>query len=358
MAGGTGGHIFPALAVARALHAKNVEVHWLGTEQGLEKKLVPCEFIFHSLSIKAMRGKGWRRYSIWLGQLMIACCQAYRVVRHVRPDIILGTGGYVAVPGGLVAWIMRIPLIIHEQNAIAGWTNRCLSKMAKSTLQAFPQAFSCDDSQIKTIGNPIRQELNDVPVPAVRFLNRRGALRLLVLGGSQGARAINQWLLSALAHGAPLDHIIIRHQTGELDFESVNNRYKSLSVQVTVSPFIEDMAAAYSWADFAICRAGALTISELAAVGLGSLLIPYPYAVDNHQWHNSLFLVRAKAAICVPQAELTTEYFPQLVKGFLENRSSLLGMAEAARALAQPKAAEQILTECDRWWGKYASNHV
>jgi UDP-N-acetylglucosamine--N-acetylmuramyl-(pentapeptide) pyrophosphoryl-undecaprenol N-acetylglucosamine transferase len=348
VAGGTGGHIFPALAIARELREQNIDVHWLGSSEGLEKKLVSSEFPFHGIQMSHLRKKN--KWYLLPGRLLSALFQARRIVRDIKPQLVLGMGGYVSAPGSIAAWLKRIPLIIHEQNAVPGRTNRLLSKIAHKTLEAFPNTFA-RRHRVKTTGNPIRAELIQSPVPHERFLNREGPLRLLVLGGSQGARPINEALISLLTDYPHLHaQIELWHQTGALDFEHVKRAYEKLSVKGNIMPFIEEMAAPYCWADLVICRAGALTISEIAAVGLGSILIPYPHAADNHQWHNGLFLERIGAAILLEQRCLTKEYLLELVQSFVKNRTRLLAMAQSARSFSQPKAAEQVIAECTKYW--------
>lgn len=347
MAGGTGGHIFPALAVAQALHHSGVDVHWLGSRGGLEERLVPEQFSMSYVAIKAFRGTGLLKKLLMPWRLVRAIVKSYRIIRRLQPDVVLGMGGYVSGPGGVAAWLCRVPLIIHEQNSIAGITNRVLAKIAKTVLQAFPQTFN-NKLNVETTGNPIRAELIAAPVPQERFTNRQGPLRVLVLGGSQGARAINQRMMAALAKYPNKNDIIVWHQSGQLDYEQIKNDYRAIAVEVKVSPFIDEMAHAYCWADIVICRAGALTVSEIAAVGVGAIFIPYPYAVDNHQFHNSRYLERAGAAIIIMQHALTEKRLMDLLQQFSHDRERLLTMAECARNLAQPKAVEHVVAECNK----------
>ncbi len=344
-AGGTGGHIFPALAVARALREQGVEVHWLGARGGLEEKLVPSEFPIDYLSIKGFRRKNGFQKLLLPFRLLWAIGQAYRFIRKIKPDVLLGMGGYVAGPAGVAAWLAHVPLIIHEQNAIAGLTNRILAKMAKSVLQAFQGTFA-QKGNVITTGNPVRKELVGTPLPETRLENRLGPLRVLVLGGSQGARPINDTMLVAMADYPEKNDVVIWHQTGPLDFERVKHAYEKIAIEAKVSPFIDDMVSAYCWADLLVCRAGALTVSEVAAVGVATLFIPYPYAVDNHQFHNSRYLEQAGAALILIQKSLTKDRLIELVRQFAHDRNRLLTMAICARQLSQPSAVEHVIAEC------------
>ncbi|WP_423063049.1 undecaprenyldiphospho-muramoylpentapeptide beta-N-acetylglucosaminyltransferase [Candidiatus Paracoxiella cheracis] len=347
IAGGTGGHIFPALAVAQSMYHSGVDVYWLGSRGGLEERLVPSQFPMSSISIKALRGKGPLRKLLMPWQLLRAIFVSYQIIRRLKPEVVLGMGGYVSGPGGIAAWMARVPLIIHEQNSIAGLTNRLLSKFAKTVLQAFPETFH-NKLNVETTGNPVRQELIATPSPRERFANRQGPLRVLVLGGSQGARPINQHVIGALAKYPNKNDIIVWHQTGQADYDQVLNAYNTIPVEVKVSPFIEEIAHAYCWADIVICRAGALTVSEIATVGVGAIFIPYPYAVDNHQFHNSRYLEQAGAAIIIMEASLSEQKLIDLFQQFSHDRNRLLTMAECARHLSQPKAVEHVVAECHK----------
>lgn len=347
IAGGTGGHIFPALAVARKLREQGVEVYWLGSHGGLEDKLVASEFPMGYITIRGLRGKGLLQKLLAPWQLLRATYQAYRYLRKIKPDVVLGMGGYVSGPGGVAAWLYRVPLIIHEQNSIAGYTNRALSKIAKLVLEAFPNTFPTT-SKVITTGNPIRAELINVPVPQTRFANRQGPLRILVLGGSQGAGAINEAMLAAVENYPQKNELSIWHQTGSRHYDAVKNAYEKISVDAKVNAFIDDMMSAYCWADLVICRAGALTVSEIASVGVASVFVPYPYAVDDHQLHNSRYLERAGAAIIIVERTLTKERLMQLFEQFSRDRQRLLTMAECARNFAQPKAVDQVIAQCQK----------
>ena len=347
MAGGTGGHIFPALTVARALQQQSVEVHWLGTAGGLENKLVSPEFPLNLIQIKALRGKGLARKLFMPFHLIRAIFQSCRVIQQVEPQLILGMGGYVSGPGGIAAWLTRIPIVIHEQNAVAGLTNRRLSKIARSVLQAFPSTFA-DGENVRTTGNPVRTELINTPLPRVRLMNRKGPLRVLILGGSQGSHSINQKIVTTLRNYPHPQELILWHQTGQSDFEHLKEIYKSLPFKTRVDMFIDDIAKAYTWADLIVCRSGALTVSEIAAVGVASIFIPYPYAADDHQFSNGSFLEQVGAAIIIPEKLLTERSLIHYFKKFAYDRDCLLVMAECARSLAGPKAVQNVINECKK----------
>lgn len=285
LAGGTGGHIFPALAVARELKKEGLDVQWLGSKVGMESEIVLDEFPISTISVKAIRGKSLSSKLLSPFRLLLATWQAWRVVHRLNPDLVLGMGGFVSGPGGVAARLARKPLVIHEQNAIAGLTNRILSKTAKVVLQGFPNAFP-KKVRAETIGNPVRPAILGLASPAERLRDREAPLRILVLGGSRGARAINQMMVRVLSQYPDEQALHVWHQVGKLDIETVQRSYRSIPVRTTVEVFIKNMAEAYSWADLVICRSGALTISEIAVAGLASILIPFPYAVDDHQYYN------------------------------------------------------------------------
>lgn len=345
IAGGTGGHIFPALTVARALREHGVDVQWLGSRIGMEDELVDGDFPIFYLSIKGIRGKSLWAKLLSPARLLLATWQAWRTIRRLKPDLVLGMGGFVSGPGGLAARLARKPLVIHEQNAIAGVTNRILAKYAKTVLQGFPNAFP-DKVSAETIGNPIRPAISSLKSPFERLRNREGPLRVLVLGGSQGARAINQYMVEILSNYPDSSELEIWHQTGKQDYTSVQRSYRSITIPATVEAFIRNIAQAYAWADLVICRAGALTVSELAAVGVASILIPFPYAVDDHQYYNGRYLAEVGAAEIIRQEELTAEQLMQLIQGFVTDRARLITMAERARGLAKPGALSAVVNTC------------
>lgn len=346
MAGGTGGHVFPALATARRLEAAGHQVHWLGSRAGMEEELVQAAGIPLSLiAIKGLRGKGRLALLAAPGRLMRALWQAMAVVRRVRPDCVVGMGGFVTGPGGLAAWLMRRPLVIHEQNAIAGMTNRILARLATRVMEAFPGSFGAGvDAQCT--GNPVRDDLATLPEPAQRMAQRQGTVRLLVLGGSLGALALNQCLPKALAAMDAAQRPQVRHQCGRRHLEVTRSAYREAGVEARVDAFVEDMRAAYEWADLVVCRAGALTVAELCAAGLGAVLVPFPHAVDDHQTHNAGFMVNGAAAILVPQGELTPAHLAEVLAPLCASRQRLQQMAEAARRLARPDATERVVNFC------------
>ncbi len=358
MAGGTGGHVFPALALARLLRARSFEVVWLGTHRGLEARIVPAESIpIEWLSVGGLRGKGTLTLLAAPFRLARALVQALGVVRRRKPIIVVGLGGFVTGPGGIAAWLSGRPLLIHEQNAIAGFTNRCLARLARVVLEAFPNSFG-RDVKARAIGNPVRQDISAVPPPSTRFAGRTGPIRILVIGGSQGATRLNAVVPFALARlrtqagaSGPID---VRHQAGERWLESARDTYAKAGVRADVRPFIEDMSEAYGWADLVICRSGALTVSELAAVGVGAVLVPYPAAVDDHQTHNAQYLVTEGAAVLIADRDLTAERLAEVLRGLCSGRGKLLAMAERARLLAKPRAAEELAGACIELAGRAA----
>nr|PZN67272.1 MAG: undecaprenyldiphospho-muramoylpentapeptide beta-N-acetylglucosaminyltransferase [Pseudomonadota bacterium] len=350
MAGGTGGHVFPALALARLLRERSRRVVWLGTRRGLEARVVPAEgFEIEWLTVSGLRGKGVLTLLAAPFQLVRALWQAMRIMRRHRPGVVVGLGGFVTGPGGVAAWLCRRPLIVHEQNAIAGFTNRCLAPLAREVLTAFPSALA-GRPRVRLIGNPVRAEIAALPPPAVRFAGREGALRLLVVGGSLGARRLNESVpqaLRILARDAAAPRFVVRHQAGEKLFDTARAAYRDAGVEGEVTPFIADMAEALGWADLVVCRAGALTVAELAAAGVGAVLVPYPHAVDDHQTHNARFLVDAGAARLVPDAQLTGENLARVLKDLAaRGREGLLELGEAARRVALPDAAAKLLQAC------------
>ncbi len=351
MAGGTGGHVFPALAVAKELEARGAEVFWLGTRTGMEAQLVPQAGIeMEWISIAGLRGKGLLGWILAPFRLARAMFQSVVVIFRRRPMAVLGMGGFVAGPGGLVARLLRKPVLIHEQNAIAGLTNRLLAGRADKVMQAFPQTFE-ESKQLSTTGNPVRTEIAALPEPAERMSGREGSLRLLVLGGSLGAQALNETVPAALASLDEAERPEIWHQAGTRNIEAAKEHYKSNKVDARVEAFVDDMAEAYAWADLVLCRSGALTVSELAAAGVGSLLVPFPFAVDDHQTANARFLADNGAAKLLPQDELSSSHLAQLLMEFDRDcrnnqRGKLIEMAKQARSQAKPDAAKQVADLC------------
>jgi UDP-N-acetylglucosamine--N-acetylmuramyl-(pentapeptide) pyrophosphoryl-undecaprenol N-acetylglucosamine transferase len=345
MAGGTGGHVFPALAVARVLEARACHVVWLGTRRGIEARLVPAAGIeIEWVRVAGLRGKG---AASWLQaplRLVQALGDSLRAVRHARPDVVLGLGGFVSGPGGIAARLLGRPLVIHEQNAVAGFTNRILARLARTVAEAFPGAFDPSVGAV-AIGNPVRPEIE--AVGAESSAGPHAPRHLLVFGGSQGAAAINRVVPAALALLPPAARPAVLHQTGRDRREAVFAAYKALGVDADVREFIEDMAAAYRWADLAVTRSGALTVAELAAAGRPALLVPFPAAVDDHQTVNARFLTRHGAALLLPEKLLTPELLAaELTKLLGPDTAPLAAMAAAARYAAVPDAAETLADLC------------
>lgn len=344
MAGGTGGHVFPALAVAQALRARDVAVTWLGTRRGIEAELVPANrFPINYIDVEGLRGKGLIKL-LWAPLLLLrALWQAMAVLRRERPDAVLGLGGFASGPGGIAAKILGIPLVIHEQNAIAGTTNRVLGKVANRVLEAFPGALPRGE----WTGNPVRPEISELPAPELRIAYPDRRRHLLVLGGSLGALAINQIVPRALALLPMSERPEIRHQCGKAHQQVTEEGYAQVGVQARVEPFIGDMAEAYGWADMVICRSGALTVSELAAAGVASVLIPFPYAIDDHQTYNGQWLVDGQAALLIQQTELSAEKLAELLQSWLMDVERLKELAVNARKLSKPHVAERVADICE-----------
>lgn len=346
VAGGTGGHIFPALAVAEHLRRAHVTPAWLGSEQGLEGRIVPKHDIaLHRIAIRGVRGKGVLRWLAAPWTVAHATLQAIRAILRLDPGVVLGMGGFVAGPGGLAAWLCRRPLVIHEQNARPGLTNRLLRHLATRVLSAYPGTFA-PGPRVQVTGNPVRTEIASVLPPAHRPVDTT-ALRVLILGGSQGARALNRIVPAGLAALAGAGVALkIRHQSGERDLAGTQDAYRSRGLDARVEAFIDDMAAAYAEADLVICRAGALTVAELSAVGVASILVPFPFAVDDHQTANARYLADHGAAVLVPEPELTPARIAGLVRGLVDDRAGLVRMACNARACAFPHATETVAGAC------------
>lgn len=343
MAGGTGGHVFPALAVAEELSARAISVEWLGTARGIEAKLVPAaNIVLHTIDVTGLRGKGVGKLLTAPFLLLKALWQAIGVVRQQKPDIVLGFGGFASGPGGLAAYLLRKPLVIHEQNAVAGTTNRLLARMASRVLSAFPQVFVTAEQ----VGNPVRKEIPAAYVEPFGANDSGRPLRLLVLGGSLGAQAINTLVPDALALMASPNTIEVRHQAGAAHAEVSADHYKKLGLKAEISPFINDMAEAYAWSDLVICRAGALTVAELTAAGRASVLIPFPHAIDDHQTKNGEWLVANGAAELYPQSSLSPVKMQEIIETFMNDRNRLKLMGANAHDLALPDAAQQVADIC------------
>ena len=344
MAGGTGGHVFPGLAVADLLKSRGWNVVWMGNPDGMEAKLVPSRgYEMAWVRFGALRGKGLMRKLSLPFNLLSGCWQAFREIRRVKPDVVLGMGGYITVPGGLMAALTGRPLVVHEQNSIAGLANRMLAKIARRVVCGFPGALS------KSVwaGNPVRREIADLTPPAERMAARLETdepLRLLVLGGSLGAAALNEMVPKGVALLPENERPVIVHQAGAKHLAQLEKNYEEAGVRANCVAFVDDMAGAYEWADLVICRAGALTVAELAAAGIASILVPFPFAVDDHQTSNARFLALAGGAVLLPQNEMTPEAV-SLLRNY--SRGQLLQMAEKARALAKPDAAAEVARVCE-----------
>src|SRR5271166_3454249 len=346
MAGGTGGHVFPALAVAKVLRERGVPVVWLGVPGSMESRLVPANgFPIEWVRVAGIRGKGLSAWLMAPLRVTGAVLQSLSILRRVRPRAVLGAGGYVSGPGGIAAWLLRIPLLIHEQNAVAGLTNRWLSRIACQVLEAFPGSF---DARVhaRTIGNPVRADIAAIPEPAVRFAGRGPRARLLVFGGSQGAQRLNAIVPQSLSRLEPSRRPQVRHQAGERGLAAARDAYTALQVDAEVLPFIEDMAAVYTWADLALCRAGAMTIAELQAAGLGALLVPLAVATDDHQTKNAEAMVRIGAARVLPERELTPDALSACIAELTADRARMLKMAQAARSARNVDAASRMADLC------------
>ena len=360
MAGGTGGHIFPAIAVADYLRERHWSVVWLGTKSGMEAKLIPQRGYQSAwISFSGLRGAGFLRWIMLPIFLLIACAQSASALFRFRPDVVLGMGGFAAFPGGLMTALFSKPLVIHEQNSVAGLSNRVLSTLAKNILVGFPAAFVNPVSsrfgramsvafrpkeKVMWCGNPVRDEIVAIAAPEARLANRKGKLRLLVVGGSLGAQALNQTVPAALALIDELERPCVTHQSGEKHLVSVKENYARAAIDATVVHFLDDIGSHYADCDLLLCRAGALTIAEITVAGIASILVPYPHAVDDHQTHNAKFLSEHGAAILIPQSELTPIALAQLIHSL--TREKLLEIAMRARGLAKPDATRLVAEAC------------
>lgn len=341
MAGGTGGHIFPGIAVAEELRARGWRIVWMGNPDGMEARIVPARgYETAWVRFGALRGKGLVRKLLLPLNLLRGFWQALRALRRVRPDVVLGMGGYITFPGGMMAALLGRPLVLHESNSVAGLANRVLAKVADRVLSGFPEVLE----KAEWLGNPVRADIAAVVPPAERMAGREGPLHVLVVGGSLGAAVLNETVPQALLRLPAEQRPVVVHQAGERQIEALRAAYARAQVEGDLRPFIADMAAAYADADLVICRAGALTVAELAAAGVASLLVPFPHAVDDHQTGNARFLADRAGAYLLPQSELT----PERLAGILASldRGRLLQMAENARALAKPLAAVAVANAC------------
>ena len=341
MAGGTGGHIFPGMAVAQALRDRGWRVHWLGAPNSMESRLVPPKgFAFESVEFSGVRGKGLRTLFALPLRLLRAFWQSLQVVRRVKPDVLVGLGGYITLPGGLMGVLTGKPLVLHEQNSVAGMANRVLALVARRVFTAFPNVLA----KGQWVGNPLRAEFLLQPGPQARFANRTGPLRVLVVGGSLGAKALNTVVPKALALIPEAQRPLVTHQSGEKQIDELRNNYAAAGVQAELTPFIDDTAQAFADADWVICRAGASTVTEIAAVGAAALFVPYPSAVDDHQTHNARFLVDQGAGWLIAQTELTPEHLADLLQK--TERSTLLSRGLEAKKLQKLQATDAVVAAC------------
>ena len=341
MAGGTGGHIFPGLAVAEYLRICGWKVSWLGNPSGMEYRLVKsCDFPFEAVEFGGLRGKGIKAKLMLPINLARACHQSWKIMRRLKPNVILGMGGYITFPGGLISKLLKRPLVLHEANSIAGSANRALAKIAMKTLTGFPNTME----NAEWVGNPIRQEFDHIAAPTLRYEQRQGPLSLLVVGGSLGAAALNENIPAALALIPLEQRPTVIHQAGDKHLLDLQRRYADFGVKADIRPFIEDMPIAYAQADLVICRSGAMTVSELAACGVASCLIPFPHAIDDHQTANARFLSDANAAVLLSQQNLNPQNLALMIQNL--NRSDLKEMAVRAHALSKPHATQRVAEVC------------
>ncbi len=335
MAGGTGGHIFPGLALAEALRAKGWRVHWLGVPGSMEERLVPPRgFAFEAVQFSGVRGKGLTTLVQLPGRLLRAFWQSWQAVRRVQPDVVIGLGGYVTFPGGLMGVLAGKPLVLHEQNSVAGMANKVLARVATRIFSAYPHALP----KTEWVGNPLRAEFLQQSAPAQRFAARTGPLKLLVLGGSLGAQGLNDVVPQALALMPADQRPQVLHQSGSLHIEALRALYARLGVQGQLTPFIDGTAQAMADADLLVCRAGASTVTEIAAVGAAAVFVPFPHAVDDHQTHNARFLVEAGAAVLVQQRDLTPESLQEII--MKSERTMLMQQAQSAKKNAKNRSRQ------------------
>ena len=341
MAGGTGGHIFPGLAVAEYLRHCGWKVSWLGNQNGMEYRLVKAsDFPFEAVTFGGLRGKGLKAKIMLPFNLLRAGIQSWRIISRLKPNVVLGMGGYITFPGGLVAKLLKRPLVLHESNSIAGSANRALAKIAMRTLTGFPNAMD----HAEWVGNPIRADFDRVELPAVRYEQRCGNLSILVVGGSLGAAVLNETIPAALALMEKSARPTVIHQAGDKHLAQLQHRYATLGVDADIRPFIEDMSAAYAQADLVICRSGAMTVSEITACGVAACLVPLPHAIDDHQTANARFLSDVAAAILLPQKDLNAQDLAAMIQHL--NRDDLKKIALRAHALAKPHATQKVAEVC------------
>lgn len=342
MAGGTGGHIFPGLAVAEALRDRGWQVHWLGSPNSMEARLVPPRgFALETIDFGGVRGKGLKTLALLPWRLARAFWQARQVVRRVRPDVLIGFGGYITFPGGLMGRLASNPLVLHEQNSVPGMANKVLARIAKRVFTAFPNVMA----GAEWVGNPLRAAFLNQPGPAERFAGRSGPLRLLVVGGSLGAKALNEIVPRALVLLPPEQRPLVTHQSGAAQIDALRTEYARAGVDATLTPFIEDTAQAFAEADLIVCRAGASTVTEIAAVGAAALFVPFPFAVDDHQTANARFLVDADGGWLVQQRDLSPEILSQMLLKM--ERTALINRALNAKKMQKIHATDEVLAACE-----------
>jgi UDP-N-acetylglucosamine--N-acetylmuramyl-(pentapeptide) pyrophosphoryl-undecaprenol N-acetylglucosamine transferase len=342
MAGGTGGHIFPGLAVAQALRDKGWRVHWLGAPGSMESRIVPTRGIpLELVEFGGVRGKGIKTLALLPLKLLRAFWQSLQVVRRVKPDVLVGLGGYITFPGGMMGVLCGKPLVLHEQNSVAGMANKVLAGVADRVFAAFPQAMP----KAEWVGNPLRAEFLNLPAPEARFAGRSGPLKVLVVGGSLGARALNTVVPQALALIPEAQRPVVTHQAGEKQIDELRANYAAAGVQATLTPFIDNTAQAFADADLVICRAGASTVTELAAVGAAAAFVPFPAAVDDHQTFNARFLVDQGGGWLLPQATLTPEALAEMLSK--TERPALMQRALGAKKMQQLHATEAVVAACE-----------
>jgi len=342
MAGGTGGHVYPAMAVADYLQQSGWRIVWLATEGGMENRLIEGkDYSKAMIRMRGVRGNGLLGWVVLPFKLLMAFMQSFRAIKNHSPSVVLGMGGFAAFPGGVMAKVMRKPLVIHEQNSVAGLTNKALSVVANKVLTAFPSTLA---GKANMVGNPVRKAITTLPLPEQRFEGKKGNLKVLVVGGSLGAVALNETLPKALAAITQEQRPEVVHQAGVKHIDALQANYKASGVRAETKAYIEDMAEMYAWADLVVCRAGALTVAELACVGVASVLVPFPHAVDDHQTTNAAYLSDNGAAVLIQQAAFNVEKVTQLLKSM--TRKTCLDMAIKARALAKPEATETVANTC------------
>ena len=353
MAGGTGGHVFPGLAIAKNLQESKCKVIWLGTKRGIESRLVEEAGIdIEYINVGGLRGKSFRAFMRSVGKLMLAFFQSFVIILRQRPDVVLGMGGYVTGPGAIMAYIMRCPVIIHEQNAVAGGTNKLLSRIASLVIEAFPGSFPAHKN-LRTFGNPVREDILSIPSPEVRLKDRDGPIKILVIGGSQGSLILNKTLPKAFRHLTSSVKLEVLHQAGKKTLQEAQKAYEGVPVGLYLVEFIDDMADAYAWADLVICRSGAMTVTELMTIGVPAILIPFSLAIDDHQTANARIMQEVGAAEIVHENELESGKLTLVLRDWIQDRNNLKRRACLARSSAKPNATENIVKSCLNYVSSY-----